>query len=63
MTGVLENAKRVAIGGGGASNLGNDVFVALIVEIGECDSMAFVEFTRARRRGHIYKIFSVVIAE
>ena len=45
---VFKQPHRMAVGGGGAADLGDDVFVAIVVEIGEGNAMALVQFASAR---------------
>ncbi len=48
---------------GRATNLGNDVFVAVVFEIGEGNAVSFVQLTRPGGSGDIHEILAVVIAK
>ena len=48
---------------GRAPHLGDDVLVAVVVEIGKGDAVSLVQLTRSRRGSDIHEILSVVIAQ
>jgi len=47
---------------GGASDFREEIFVSVVINVGESHTMAFVQLASARGGGDIHKILSIVIA-
>src|SRR5207302_10964232 len=60
---ILEETKGVSITGNCAAREGKNVLIAIAINVGERDAVAFVEFAGTGRRGNVSEIFSIVIAK
>jgi len=63
VAGISENAESVGITGRGTARIEKDILMAIISEVGEGDTVAFVKFPGTGRRSNIRKVFSCVVAK
>src|SRR3984957_13395022 len=60
---VLEQPERVTVARHGSANFGQQIFIAVIVDIGEGHTMAFMQFTGTRRGRNVGKEFALFVVE
>src|SRR6266567_1753536 len=63
VAGIFKKAKRMRVSRGGASDFSEEVFVSVIINVGESHTMAFVKLASARGGSDIHKILAIVIAQ
>ena len=53
--GILEQAQRVRVAGGGATDFEHDFVVAIVIQIRKGNAVALVDFARSGRDGHVHE--------
>src|SRR5258708_10625992 len=63
VAGILEQTNGVAIARDRASSFGNDLFIAVVIEVGEGNAVPLMKFARARRRGNVDKFLPELVVK
>ena len=63
VAGIFEQTKSVAIAGHRAADFREEIFVSVVVHVGEGDAVSFMEFARARGRGDVGKKLALLIVQ